>query len=172
MALAIGPESHDIGTRERTGSPHQCSYCDRKHLRWHSLTSARGRNRRARHRDSGLIACQNRAMDTTLMPEPFPPGPDRDRRVHPRKPLAAAASFRERGRTREDVRVTDLSPAGCRVELKGALICGEHGWVTLPTLAPWSCAVAWRSEEEAGVRFEQPLHEAVAEMIATRHGAG
>ena len=111
-------------------------------------------------------------MDTNLIPEPFPPGPDRDRRLNPRRPLGAAASFRERGRSREDVRVTDLSPSGCRVALKGALICGEHGWITLPTLAPWSCAVAWRSEEEAGVRFEQPLHEAVAEMIATRHGPG
>lgn len=111
-------------------------------------------------------------MDTNAIPEPFPAGPDRDRRAQPRRALAAAATFRERGRSREDVRVTDLSPSGCRVVLKGALICGEHGWVTLPTLAPWGCAVAWRSDEEAGVRFERPLHPAVAEMIGIRHGTG
>lgn len=108
-------------------------------------------------------------METNSIPEPFPAGPDRDRRTDARKALSAVAFFRERGRSREDVRVTDLSPSGCRIRLKGALICGEHGWVTLPTLAPWGCAIAWRSEEEAGVRFERPLHGAVADMIAARH---
>ncbi len=97
-------------------------------------------------------------------------GHDSERRAEPRRGLDAAATFRERGRSRQDVNVTDLSPSGCRVSLKGALICGEHGWVTLPTLAPWSGAVAWRSEGEAGVAFDQPLHDAVAEMIAIRHG--
>ena len=135
----------------------------------HSLTSERSHKTARWHGDRSGTACQIVLMQTGSTPDAKPCVHDHERRSHARRRMSAIAIFRERGRSRADIRVTDLSPLGCRVRLEGVLVCGEHGWVTLPTLAPWSCAVAWRSEEEAGVTFERPLHQAVAEMIATRH---
>ena len=96
----------------------------------------------------------------------------RDRRLQPRRKLSTSATYRERGRTASPIRVVDLSAIGCRVRLKRALVSGEHGWVTLPSLGPWACSIAWQSDEELGVEFERALHGAVANMLVERHTPG
>jgi hypothetical protein len=96
-------------------------------------------------------------------------GFSRERRFRPRRKLLASATYRERGRSRSSIEVTDLSSTGCRMRLQGALVSGEHGWVTLPSLGPWSCSIAWHADREVGLSFDRPLHSAVAEMITDRH---
>ena len=93
----------------------------------------------------------------------------RDRRFQPRRKVATSATYRERGRTASPIQVTDLSPIGCRMRLDGALVSGEHGWVTLPSLGPWSCSIAWQSEQEVGIAFDRALHGAVTDMMVERH---
>jgi hypothetical protein len=89
----------------------------------------------------------------------------RERRFQPRRTVEATGFFRERGRSRSEAHVTDLCSLGCRLRLSQPVIDGDHSWVTLPTLGPWSCSVVWRSELEAGVAFDRPLHRAVATML-------
>lgn len=104
-----------------------------------------------------------------MTPDVFPVGPDRDRRGQPRRALSASALFRERGRSKAPVEVIELSTSGCRVRLTGDIVSGEHGWVTLPSLGPWPCSVAWQGDAELGLTFDRPLHASVAEMLANRH---
>jgi hypothetical protein len=104
-----------------------------------------------------------------MIQDAFTPGVSRERRFRPRRKLRTSATYRERGRSRSAIEVTDLSATGCRVQLQGALVSGEHGWVTLPSLGPWSCSIAWHADREVGLSFDRPLHSAVAEMIADRH---
>ena len=92
-----------------------------------------------------------------------------ERRSQARHKLLASATYRERGRSRSSIDVTDISTRGCRIRAQGAVVCGDHGWVTLPTLGPWSCSLVWHGEQEAGLMFERPLHSAVAELMSERH---
>lgn len=80
-----------------------------------------------------------------------------------------AAGVRERGRSRIDIEVVDLSTHGCRIEYKGMLVVGAQAWLTLPGLEGWSARVAWMKEREAGLDFLRPLHPAVAARVI---GAG
>lgn len=91
-----------------------------------------------------------------------------ERRWERRRSAVAQATFRERGRTRTDVEILDLSRLGCRVRLADPFVMGEHAWITLPSLQSWYCSIAWRNGEEAGIEFAEPLHPAVADLVVAR----
>lgn len=91
-----------------------------------------------------------------------------ERRFQPRRRLDTAALYRESGRSKSLVHVTDLSPLGCRINCADAVIDGKRSWVTLPTLEPWACSVVWRNKVEFGLAFNRAFHPAVASMICNR----
>jgi hypothetical protein len=76
-----------------------------------------------------------------------------------------SAGVRERGRSRLEIDVVDLSTHGCKIEFRGVLIVGAHAWLTLPTLESWSARIAWMEEGKAGLDFTRPLHPAVADRL-------
>jgi hypothetical protein len=96
----------------------------------------------------------------------------RERRFRPRRRVGALAFFRERGRSRWQAQVTDLSSLGCRLEMSTPVVDGELSWVTLPGLEPWSCSVVWRADNQIGLAFDRPLHQAVAASMCDRISLG
>jgi hypothetical protein len=91
-----------------------------------------------------------------------------ERRCAKRRTAIVPARFRERGRSRFDAVVTDLSYRGCRIRMNDSVISGERAWLTLPSLQSWHCSVVWRHNGEAGLVFTDALHQAVADLVIAR----
>jgi hypothetical protein len=91
-----------------------------------------------------------------------------DRRRCARAPVGMEAQFRERGRGAFAIDIRNLSRDGCGARLHGPVVFGDHLWIRLPTLASLPARIAWTAAGEAGIQFEQPLHEAVAALLVAR----
>ncbi|MEO5708082.1 MAG: PilZ domain-containing protein [Alteraurantiacibacter sp.] len=70
-----------------------------------------------------------------------------------------------------DLDLLDLSPGGCLVDIKrwGGEV-GERVLVKLPGLAFQPASIAWVDEEQAGIAFEQAMHEAVLDHLLASAG--
>lgn len=84
-----------------------------------------------------------------------------------RKPVRLIASIRERSATAHDAVISDLSCTGCQVS-NIFLRADRPVWVRFGSLAPIEGRVIWARSDLAGIRFNQPLHEAVLDHIAGR----
>ncbi len=82
-----------------------------------------------------------------------------------RKSVRMRAHLRDRGQTRFEIEVTDLSESGFRAETSFTLWPGTVVWLTLPGLAALEAVVAWRDKFKYGCAFAKPLHPAVFEHI-------
>jgi hypothetical protein len=80
------------------------------------------------------------------------------------------AGLRERGTTRFDIKVVDLSITGFRCETSCTLVPGSSIWLTIPGLAPLEARVAWRDKFRYGCAFAHPLHIAVFDHIVMHQG--
>ena len=91
-------------------------------------------------------------------------GLDNNRRAL-RKPVRLRAQLRDRGTTKFEIDVIDLSTSGFRAETSFTLWEGHTVWLTLPGLAALEAKVAWRDGFRYGCAFERPLHPAVFDHI-------
>ena len=91
-----------------------------------------------------------------------------DRRRCARSPVGMEAQFRECGRSAFAIDIRNLSREGCGARLHGPVVFGEHVWIRFPSLANLPARIAWNAAGEAGLCFEQPLHEAVAALLVAR----
>lgn len=66
------------------------------------------------------------------------------------------------------VNVSDLSPAGCKVELVERPRVGEHVLLKFDQMDALEAEVCWIREHEAGLRFERPIHDAVFALLMRR----
>lgn len=82
-----------------------------------------------------------------------------------RKAVKVRAHLRDRGQTRFEIDVVDLSQSGFRAETSFTLWPGTVVWLTLPGLAPLEAVVAWRDKAAYGCAFAKPLHPAVFDHI-------
>ena len=82
-----------------------------------------------------------------------------------RKAVTMRAHLRDRGQTRFEIDVTDLSLMGFRAETSFTLWPGTIVWLTLPGLAGLEAVVAWRDKTQYGCAFAKPLHPAVFDHI-------
>lgn len=97
---------------------------------------------------------------------PLPPLPSRgDPRRALRKAVKMRAHLRDRGQTKFEIDVVDLSQSGFRAETSFTLWPGTVVWLTLPGLAALEAVVAWRDKFRYGCAFAKPLHPAVLEHI-------
>lgn len=102
-------------------------------------------------------------MDTAV-PLP-PPSEHDDSRRALRKAVKMRAQLRDRGTTRFEIEVVDLSTTGFRAQTGFSLWPGTTVWLTLPGLAALESVVAWRDKSRYGCAFARPLHPAVLEHI-------
>jgi hypothetical protein len=78
-----------------------------------------------------------------------------------RKAVKMRAHLRDRGQTKFEIDVLDLSASGFRAETSFTLWPGTVVWLTLPGLAALEAVVAWRDKLKYGCAFAKPLHPAV-----------
>lgn len=98
------------------------------------------------------------------VPLPIPTDSDENRHAL-RKHVKMRAHLRDRGNTRFEIEVVDLSVTGFRAQTSFTLWPGTTVWLTLPGLAALEAVVAWRDKFRYGCAFSKPLHPAVFEHI-------
>jgi hypothetical protein len=106
-------------------------------------------------------------MDAVMeqaVPLPIPSDTDESRRAL-RKAVKMRAQLRDRGTTRFEIEVIDLSTTGFRAQTGFTLWPGTTVWLTLPGLAALESVVAWRDKTRYGCAFTKPLHPAVFDHI-------
>ena len=89
-------------------------------------------------------------------------------RRSPRIALGGEVSLRRLGQNNYRVRVNDLSPEGCKVELVERPRVGEHVLVKFDGLELLDAEVCWVEGFVAGLRFEKPIHVSVFDLLLER----
>lgn len=85
-----------------------------------------------------------------------------------RTSVSADVSLRRLGQNNYRVRVNDLSPEGCRVELVELPRVGEHMLIKLEGIEVLDSEVCWVHGFVAGLRFERAIHPAVFDLLVQR----
>jgi hypothetical protein len=85
-----------------------------------------------------------------------------------RTSLSADVSLRRLGQNSYRVKVNDLSPDGCKVELVERPRIGEHLLIKFEGLEILDAEVCWLENYVAGLRFEKPIHPAVFDLLLQR----
>jgi len=91
-----------------------------------------------------------------------------ERRRCPRLPLSTDVEFRRKREAHYAIPMHDLTPFGCAIASPESLAAGEMVWVKMPSLQSLSAEVKWTRAWLSGVEFDQPLHSAVFDMMASR----
>ena len=91
-----------------------------------------------------------------------------DRRDCPRTAVASTISMRPIGAFNYQVRLHDVSIAGCRVELVEEAEIGEAVIARFPHLEPLVGAIRWKGGSTAGLQFSRRMHPAVLDALVTR----
>ena len=82
--------------------------------------------------------------------------------------LSADISLRRLGQNSYRVKVSDLSPEGCKVDLVERPRIGEHMLVKFAGLEVLDAETCWIDGYVAGLRFEKPIHPAVFDLLLQR----
>jgi hypothetical protein len=91
-----------------------------------------------------------------------------DRRKCERTGVASAITVRPIGGFNHQVRVDDVSWAGCRVELVEEIELGEPLITRFPQLEPLVGSVRWKQGAAAGLEFTRRMHPAVLDALVAR----
>ena len=89
-------------------------------------------------------------------------------RVSARSTITADVSLRRLGMANYGVRVVDLSPEGCKVELVERPRGGERMVIKFVGLEAMDAEVCWVEGFKAGLRFERAIHPAVFDLLLAR----
>ena len=111
----------------------------------------------AEHGKAGLVFAKNEPKDKRYWP-----------RRHERTPLEAEVSMRRLGKLNYKVRVYDISPSGCRVELVDKPQLDEKVMIKFDGLEALHCEVCWVTGHSAGLNFEKSIHPAVFSLLLER----
>jgi hypothetical protein len=95
-----------------------------------------------------------------------------ERRGAERLPSAIRGVLRHFKRGAEFVELVDLSTDGCGFTSRWPFEIGARVFLGLPGLETWPGTIVWHKERHGGVRFDRPLHPAVAERFAARIAEG
>ena len=89
-----------------------------------------------------------------------------ERRGGPRHPANLMAIMRRQKSPNEAIQIVDISAEGCGFRSRRPVPVGARLWLGLPGLETWAATVAWFEDGLGGLRFERPLHPAVAARLA------
>lgn len=81
---------------------------------------------------------------------------------------SADVSLRRVGQSSRRVRVTDLSPEGCKIRLPHQPRIEDHLLVKFDGLEALEAEVCWAEGFDAGLRFERAIHPAVFALVVER----
>ena len=89
-------------------------------------------------------------------------------RASPRVPVSVDVTLRRVGQRHYQVRVADLSPEGCKVDLVERPRIGEHMHLKFEGLEVIVGEVCWVEGFVAGLRFEKPIYRSVFDLLLER----
>ena len=95
-----------------------------------------------------------------------------EKRASRRWDVAVPLEMRGFGTGLASASVKDLSRFGCRVLCQRPYHPGAFINLTLPGLSALDAVVIWCREREMGLKFEHPLHEAVADHLIRTYPVG
>jgi hypothetical protein len=94
------------------------------------------------------------------------------------KPRAAArvtvdieVSQRRPGQPNYRVRLFDVSRTGCKAEFVERPRAGDRVWIKFEGLESLEAEVCWTEGYKAGLKYANPIHPAVFDLLAIRFGA-
>lgn len=102
--------------------------------------------------------------------EPLPPEKVIAERNASRVNVTAQVGLKLMGRNTFRVRIFDLSTDGCKVELVERPSLGDQMLVKFDGIEAMEAQVCWVEGHTAGVKFKNPIHPAVLDMIVKRLG--
>ncbi len=85
-----------------------------------------------------------------------------------RASVSAEVKLRRIGQPNYSVRMFDLSPEGCRIEVIERPRVGEHLMIKFEGLEIIRAEVCWIEGFIVGLKFERPLHPAVFDLLVAR----
>jgi len=86
-------------------------------------------------------------------------------RATTRLEFTAEAGIRRAGVRGYRIRIFNASSEGCKVEFVERPAVGERVWIKFDGLEAVEGTVRWVAGHMGGVKFEQPLHEAVFQRL-------
>jgi hypothetical protein len=101
----------------------------------------------------------------------YPVWPGEDERQAVRIPVAWDATLAADKFGQEEVRISDCTPLGCRIETRLAVTVGTFVHVAIPRFAEVPGWVAWSSPDAIGIDFSHPLPKRVLDHIIERNAA-
>jgi hypothetical protein len=119
----------------------------------------------------GAISCKVRWYangKAGLVFEPEAPSEHQQPRRTERVGLEAEVAMRRIGNVKYCVRLFDVSPNGCKVELVDRPRTREHVLVKMPGLETLDAEVCWVDGFTAGLQFETAIHPAVFDLLVER----
>lgn len=93
---------------------------------------------------------------------------ERRARAGDRKLIDATVLLRRSAHSGYLVKVFDVSPSGCRCEFIERPNIGERVWIKFDRLEALESEVRWLKDTNAGVRFMNPIHPAVFDLLLQR----
>ena len=118
----------------------------------------------------GARVCWYRDGHAGLVFNPEKPRSEEAQRSSERIPVGIEVALRRVGGTNYRVRVNDLSPEGCKVELVERPAAGDVLHLKFDGLDVLEAEVCWVDGFTAGLRFEKPIHPAVFDLLMRRIG--
>lgn len=117
--------------------------------------------------DAHVRWCEKGRAGLAFEPEKDAPKKHRARQ-NERISITADVSLRRLGQNSYRVKVNDLSPDGCKVDLVERPRVKEHMLVKFEGLEVLDAEVCWIDGYIAGLRFERPMHPAVFDLLLQR----
>lgn len=81
------------------------------------------------------------------------------------------ATMRQPQQCAQTIEIVDIAPGGCGFVSNWQMPAGTRIWLRLPGLETWSATVAWSAKCRGGLKFDRPLHPAVAARFGAQAGA-
>ena len=75
-----------------------------------------------------------------------------------RYPVEIEAEVQRDDGSRQQVKVSDITEEGCRIECDCDFLIGEHVQITIPRMTPIRAQVRWSLPGNAGARFLGDAH--------------
>jgi len=122
----------------------------------------------------GAIDAQVRWCKGSKFGLAFSPAPEKPREIRPRaaERLAVDAEVMQRrhGHPNYRVRLSDVSRTGCKADFVERPRVGDHVWIKFEGLESLDAEVCWAEGFHAGLKFVNPIHPAVFDLLAKRLG--
>jgi hypothetical protein len=91
-----------------------------------------------------------------------------ERRAAARIMVQLVAAAREPGQEKVGVQIVDLSPQGCRIEMRCNSFAEQWVLLTIPGLTPVYSRIVWQEPGFAGLEFSSPLDRSAFDRLIER----